>query len=67
MDRLDDCIRRRRIDVMRPRYRLRAPIALEFGPDASKARQRSIIIDREPDDILLLSLRVRLWRTQRSY
>ena len=66
MDRLDDRVRRRRqkaVDQVRAgdRFRFR-PIALELGPDAGEAGQRPIIINREPDDILFLGLRVRLRR-----
>ena len=67
MDRFDDGIRRRRqktIDLMRAgdRFRFRSAVALEVGPDAGEAGQGPIIIDREPDDVFLLGLRIRLRR-----
>ena len=67
MDRLDDRVRRRRqkaVDEVRAgdRFRFRPTIALELGPDAGEAGQRPIIINREPDDVLFLGLRVRLRR-----
>jgi hypothetical protein len=40
------------------RLRLRAAVAAEFGPDAGKSKQRSIVVEREPDDVRLLGLRV---------
>jgi hypothetical protein len=51
------------IDLMRSgdRLRLRATVAIERGPDASKREQGPVLIEREPDDILLLGLRVRIW------
>jgi len=65
MDWLDHRIRCRRqeaVDVVRPRYRLRlrAPVALELGPDAGKGRQRAVVIQRGPDHVLFLRLGVRL-------
>jgi hypothetical protein len=43
--------------------RLGAAITFEFGPDTSKRERRAIIIiEREPDDILLFGLGVRLRR-----
>jgi hypothetical protein len=71
MDRLNDRIRCRRqkaIDQVGTGERLRlcAAIALEFGPDAGKGEQRPIIVEREPDDVLLLGLRVRLRRVLRE-
>jgi hypothetical protein len=67
MDRFDDGVRRRRekaVDLMRAgdRFRFRPAVALELGPDAGEAGQRPIVIDREPDDVLLFGLRVRLRR-----
>ena len=47
------------------RPRLGAPATLERCPDASERRQRPVIIEREPDDILFLRLRVRLRPLQR--
>src|SRR5213075_267548 len=65
MDWLDDGVRGRgekAVDVVRPGYRLRlrAPVALELGPNAREAGQRPIIIDCEPDHIFLLGLRIGL-------
>jgi hypothetical protein len=65
VDRFDDRLRRRgekAVDLMRAgnRFRFRPAVALELGPDASKAGQRSVVIDREPDDVLLFGLGVRL-------
>src|ERR1019366_911615 len=37
-------------------------IALELGPDAGEGEQRPVIIEREPDDVLLAGVRVRLRR-----
>jgi hypothetical protein len=44
------------------RLRLGATIAFEFGPDTGECKQRAIIIERKPDDILLFGLRIRLRR-----
>ena len=43
---------------MRPRDRLGlcAAITIERGPYSSKGEQRSVVIEREPDDILFLGL-----------
>ena len=57
---VDDPFRKSR--MMRPRYRLRAAITVECRPDASEGEQRTILVEREPDDILFLGLRVRLRR-----
>ena len=67
VDWFDDCVRRGRektIDIMRPRHRLRlrAAITVERRPDASEGEQRAIIVEREPDHVLFLRLRVRLRR-----
>jgi hypothetical protein len=35
-------------------------VALELGPHASERRQRSVVVEGEPDHVLLFSLRVRL-------
>src|ERR1700757_5162096 len=52
------------VDLMRSRDRLRLspPVIVEGRPDASKGEQRPIFIEREPDHVLLLGLRVRLRR-----
>jgi len=65
MDRFDDRVRRRGqepVDQVRAgdRLRLGATIAFEFGPDTGERERRAILIEREPDDILLFGLRVRL-------
>ena len=62
MDWLDHGIRRRRkktVDEMRSgnRFRFRAAVPSEFGPNAGEAEQRPAFIEREPDDVLLLGLR----------
>ena len=67
VDRLDHRVRRRRqeaVDEMRAgdRLRLGATVALELGPDAGEGDQRPVVIQREPDDVLLLGLGVRLRR-----
>jgi hypothetical protein len=67
MDRFDDGIRcscQETIDQMRARngFRLGAPVALEFGPDASEREQRAVIVEREPNDVFLFGLGVRLRR-----
>jgi hypothetical protein len=67
VDRFDDPIRctgEKAVDVMRAgnRFRFRPAVARELGPDAGKAGQRPIVIDREPDDVLLFGLGVRLRR-----
>jgi hypothetical protein len=64
VDRLDNSIRRYRqeaVDLMRPRYLLRlgAAIAVERRPDAGEGGEGTIIVEREPDDILFLGLGVR--------
>jgi hypothetical protein len=63
MNRLDDGVRRRRekaVHQMRTgdRLRLRAAIAVEFSPDARKTKQRAAFIERKPDHVLFLGLRV---------
>jgi hypothetical protein len=42
----------------RYRFRFRPALTLERGPDTSKARQRPIVVDREPD-VRLFCLGVR--------
>jgi hypothetical protein len=71
MNRLDNCIRRRRqeaIDQVRAgdRLRLGAAITFEFSPDPREGEQWSLVIAREPDDILLFGLGVRLRRILRK-
>ena len=46
----------------RDRLGLCATVALELGPDAGEGRERPIVIEREPDDVFLVGLRVRLGR-----
>jgi hypothetical protein len=67
IDRRDDGIRLGRqeaVDEVRAGHRLGlgAPVALELGPDASEREQRPVLVEGEPDDILLLRLRGRLGR-----
>jgi hypothetical protein len=56
------------IDVVRPgdRFRFGAAVAFELGPDARKGKKGTVLIDSEPDDILLAGLRVRLGRIFRE-
>jgi len=42
------------------RLRLRAAVSFELGPDTGEAEQRPAVVEREPNNILLLGLRVRL-------
>jgi hypothetical protein len=67
VNRLDDGIRGRRqeaIDQMRAgdRLRLRAAVALEFCADPGKRRQRPIVAEGKPDNILFLGRGVRFRR-----
>ena len=71
MDRLNDGVGRGRqetIDQMRARngFRLSASVSLEFGPDASERKQRAILIQGEPHDVLLFGVGVRLGRVFRE-
>jgi hypothetical protein len=44
------------LDEMPPvGFRLGAPVALELGPDAGKAGQRPVVVDRELDDVFAVS------------
>ena len=66
MDGLNDGIGLRREEAVNQvragdRLGLRATVALEFGPDAGKSKQRSVIAQGEPDNVLFLGQRVRLW------
>jgi hypothetical protein len=72
MDRFNDRVRRggqEAIDKMRTwdRLRLGATITFEFGPYPGEGERRAITIEREPDDILLFGLEVRLRRVLRSW
>ena len=65
MDRLDYRVRRGRqeaVDQVRAgdRLRLGATITFEFGPYPGEREWLAIIIEREPHDILLFGLGVRL-------
>ena len=65
MDRLDDRVRRggqEAADLVRPRYRLRlgASIPVVSRPDAREGSERSFVVQREPDHVLL-GLGIRLW------
>jgi len=42
---------------MRARYRfgLGAPVAFELGPDAAESREWSVVVEREPDNVLTTS------------
>ena len=71
MDRLDYRIRRGRqeaVDEMRARdwLRLGAPIALELSPEPAEGEQRSVVVQREPNDVLLFRFRVWLRRVFRE-
>ena len=62
MDRLDHRVRCRRqeaVDQVRPRDRLRlgATVAFELGPEPAEGEQRSVLIEREPDDVLFAGRR----------
>jgi hypothetical protein len=66
MVRLDDRVPGRgqeAIDEVRAgdRLRLRAPVAFELGPDTSEGGEGPIVVEGEPDDVLL-GLWVRLRR-----
>jgi hypothetical protein len=52
------------LDIVRSRYRLGlgASVAVELGPDAGEGCGRPIVIEREPNHILFLGLKVRLGR-----
>jgi len=67
MDRRDDRIRRSDQEAVdevgtRNRLGLGPPVAVELCPDAGERAQRPVVVQREPDDVLLLGFRVRLWR-----
>jgi hypothetical protein len=67
MDRLDHrvrCCRQEAIDVMRAGngLGLSATVTLELGPDASKRRERSVIMECEPHHVLLFGFGGRLGR-----
>jgi hypothetical protein len=67
MDRLDHRVQRRRQEAVHEvrsgdRFRLGAPVAFELGPDTGKCGERPIVIQREPNDVLLLRLGVRFGR-----
>ena len=69
--RLDNRVRRRRqeaVDEVRAGggLRLGAAVAPELGPDTSEDRQRPIVVQRKPDDILLFGFRIRLRRRFRK-
>src|SRR5688500_12171458 len=71
MDRLDHRVRRCRqksIYLLRPRHWLGlcAAITIERRPDASEGGERSVVVDDEPDYVLFLGVRVRLWRIFRK-
>jgi len=71
MDRRDDGVRRRHqvaVDLMRTRDRLGlgTAVAVKRRPDAGEAKQRPPIVQREPNDVLLLRLWVRLRRVLRE-
>jgi hypothetical protein len=48
------------------RLRLGATITFEFGPYAGEREWRAIIMEREPDNVLLFGLAVRLRRVLRE-
>jgi hypothetical protein len=71
MYRLDHRVRRGRqepVDEVRAGdwLRLRATVALEFGPDAGEGEQRAVVIERKPYNVLFLGQRVRLRRVLRE-
>ena len=59
--------RQEAVDQMRAgdRLRLGATVALELGPEPAEGEQRSVFVERKPDDVLL-GLRVRVWRIFRK-
>jgi hypothetical protein len=64
MDRLDNRVRRGRQEPVHKmwtgdRFGFRAPVALEFSPDAREGEQRAVLIEGEPNDILAVGLWVR--------
>ena len=71
MDRPDDGIRRhsqKPIDQVRAGdwLGLGPAVAFELCPDAGEGRQRSIVVQGEPDDVLFLRLRIGLWSVFRK-
>ena len=67
MDRLDYRVRRGRqgaVDQVRAgdRFGLCTALAPEFGPDPTEREQRTVLVEREPNDVLLFCFRVRLRR-----
>ncbi len=67
MNWLDDCIRRCRQEAInevkaRDRFGLGAAIPPEFGPDSAEGAQRPILVQREPNNVLLFCLRISLQR-----
>jgi hypothetical protein len=59
MDRRDDRVGRRgqdAVDLVRTRNRLglRAAVSFELNPDAGEAEQRPAVVEREPNNVLLL-------------
>lgn len=67
MDRRDDCVRFNRqktVDKVRAgsRFGFGAPVAVVLGPNTGEREQRTILIEREPNDILLSGFGVRLRR-----
>jgi hypothetical protein len=71
MDRFNDRVRRGReetLDQVRAgdRFRLRAPITSELGPDAREGGQRSVVVEPKPHHVFLLGLGVRLRRVLRE-
>jgi hypothetical protein len=42
-------------------FGLRPPAAFELGPDAREGSERTFVVQREPDHVLFLGLRVTLW------
>ena len=71
MDRFNHSVRCRRqepIDQVRAgdRLRLGATVALELGPEPAEGEQRSVVVQREPNDVLLFRFRVWLRRVFRE-
>jgi ABC-type uncharacterized transport system substrate-binding protein len=66
VDWFDNSIRRSRqeaVDKVRPRYGLGlgATVTFELGPDTHEGRQRSFVVQGEPDHVLFLGFQVGLW------
>ena len=71
MDRFDDGVRRGRqeaVDEVWTGYRLRfrTTVASELSPDSGERTKRTVLIERKPDNVFLLCLRIRFRRIFRE-